>query len=198
MTANLDTDPPAPNRRMNPSPNLFLIGPSGAGKTSIGRRLAEQYELPFLDLDREIEEHTGVDIPTIFDIEGETGFRQREAALLDELSQREGIVLATGAGAILDADNRHHLGARGFVLWLDATIGQQLERLSRDRHRPLLANTDRRQRFNDMAAVRTPLYQATADLRVHGHNEAVEHATRRTQCALQTAWTRVHPQATSS
>lgn len=173
---------------MNPSSNLFLIGPSGAGKTSIGRRLATHYGLPFLDLDHEIEEHTGVDVATIFDIEGEAGFRQRETALLDELSTQDGIVLATGAGAILDADNRRCLGEHGFVLWLDASIGQQLERLSRDHQRPLLATPNRKQRLSDMAVIRAPLYQATADLHVSGRSESVEHATVRTLRALDAAW----------
>lgn len=175
---------------MNPSPNLFLIGPSGAGKTSIGRRLAEHHALPFVDLDSEIESHTGVDIATIFDIEGEAGFRQREAALLDTLSREDGIVMATGAGAILDARNRQRLAARGFVLWLDASIGQQLERLSRDQQRPLLAGVDRRQRFTDMAAVRTPLYEATADLHFAGHSESVARAFTRAVDALARVWQR--------
>ena len=173
---------------MNPSSNLFLIGPSGAGKTSIGRRLAEHHSLAFLDLDSEIESHTGVDIATIFDIEGEAGFRQREAALLDSLSRGDGIVMATGAGAILDARSRRRLAERGFVLWLDASVKQQLERLSRDQHRPLLAGVDRRQRFIDMAAVRTPLYQATADLHFAGHSEPVARAFARAVNALDTAW----------
>lgn len=179
---------------MNPSPNLFLIGPSGAGKTSIGRRLAGHYALPFIDLDNEIEKHTGVDIGTIFDIEGETGFRQREAALLDALSRDAGTVLATGAGAILDADNRRLLTERGFVLWLDASIEQQLQRLSRDQRRPLLAGVDRRQRFAGMAAVRTPLYRNTADLRIDGRDEPVAHAFNRVAKSLANAWqpSRIH------
>lgn len=173
---------------MNPSPNLFLIGPTGAGKTSLGRRLARHFDLPFVDLDEEIGKSTGVDIPTIFDIEGEAGFRHRECALLDTVSAGEGIVLATGAGAILDARNRHLLATRGFVLWLDASIAQQLERLARERDRPLLAGTDRRQRFTDMASVRTPLYQETADLRVAGRHESVAHALARVVTALDGAW----------
>ncbi|HET7664271.1 MAG TPA: shikimate kinase [Rhodanobacteraceae bacterium] len=183
---------------MNPSPNLFLIGPSGAGKTSIGRRLAEHYALPFTDLDGEIEHHTGVDIPTIFDIEGEAGFRQREAALLDTLSDTDGIVLATGAGAILDERNRQRLAERGFVLWLDASIEQQLERLSRDQHRPLLAGVDRRRRFADMADVRTPLYRSIADVRITGRNESVAHAFHRILDTLAAHWQPLAPSSRES
>ncbi|HET7268351.1 MAG TPA: shikimate kinase [Oleiagrimonas sp.] len=175
---------------MNPSPNLFLIGPTGAGKTSVGRRLAARLELPFLDLDREIETQTGVDVPTIFDIEGEAGFRQREAAMLDELSQRHPIVLATGAGAVLDADNRRRLAERGFVLWLDVGVDQQIQRLQHDTQRPLLASADRRQRLLDMALARTPLYRDLANLRVPGHDEPVERASERTLHLLDTHWAR--------
>ena len=126
----------APRRgriRLNPAQNLFLIGPMGAGKTTIGRRLAAHYGLCFVDLDVEIEAHTGADVPLIFDIEGEPGFRRRESALLEECSAREGVVLATGGGAVLDPGNREVLAARGFVLWLQAGVEQQLQRLARDR-----------------------------------------------------------------
>src|SRR3569623_1516762 len=124
---------------MIPSCNLFLIGPTGAGKTSIGRRLAAHYGLPFLDLDQEIERHCGVDVRCVFEIEGEAGFRQRESALLDTLSTSAGVLLAIGAGAVLDPDIRRHLAVRGLVLWLYTTVEQQLERLARDTKRPLLA-----------------------------------------------------------
>lgn len=149
---------------MNPSSNLFLIGPTGAGKTSVGRRLAAHYGLAFIDLDQEIERQTGVDIPTIFEIEGEAGFRQRESALLDACTGRDGVLLATGAGAVLDPANADRLANRGFVVWLQVGIEQQLERLERDTHRPLLADTDRRARLQSMAQVREPLYQRIADL----------------------------------
>lgn len=156
---------------MNPSRNLFLIGPTGAGKTSLGRRLAAHYGLSFVDLDREIERRTGTDVATVFAIEGEAGFRQRESALLDEFSAGADVLLVTGAGAVLDPRNRALLAARGYVLWLQADVGQQLERLARDTQRPLLAGVDRRARLEAMAAVRGPLYRETADLAlpaVHG------------------------------
>ena len=139
---------------MNPSSSLFLIGPTGAGKTSVGRRLANHYGLSFIDLDQEIERQTGVDIPTIFEIEGEAGFRQRESLLLDAITARGEILLATGAGAVLDPANADRLATHGFVVWLQASIGQQLERLERDTHRPLRAGTDRRARLHSRAEIR--------------------------------------------
>ena len=149
---------------MNPSRNLFLIGPTGAGKTSVGRRLAAHYGLSFIDLDREIEQRTGTDVATVFELEGEAGFRLRERTLLDEFSAGDGVLLATGAGAVLDPRNRAVLMARGYVLWLQADVEQQLQRLARDTQRPLLAGVDRRARLEAMAAIREPLYRDAADL----------------------------------
>ncbi|MBD8872402.1 shikimate kinase [Rhodanobacter sp. DHB23] len=156
---------------MNPSRNLFLIGPTGAGKTSLGRRLAAHYGLRFIDLDREIERRTGTTVNMVFEVEGEAGFRQREGALLDEFSACDGVLLATGAGAVLAAHNRARLAESGYVLWLQTTIDQQLERLEHDTRRPLLAGADRRTRLEAMAAIRDPLYRETADLAlpaIHG------------------------------
>ena len=164
---------------MNPSRNLFIIGPTGAGKTSIGRRLAAHYGLPFLDLDQEIEKHCGVDVSTVFEIEGEAGFRQRESELLDECTQRSCIMLATGAGAVLAADNRQHLRERGYVVWLQTSIAQQMERLERDHRRPLLAVPDRRARLQAMAEIREPIYRELADLAIPGaHGGAVAASER--------------------
>jgi shikimate kinase len=179
---------------MNPSHNLFIIGPTGAGKTSIGRRLATHYGLPFVDLDQEIERHCGVNVRTVFDIEGEAGFRQRESALLDECSRQSGVLLATGAGAVLAEANRRHLRGRGYVVWLQTTIEQQLERLERDHHRPLLAVPDRHQQLQAMARIREPIYRELADLAVPGEHGSVAAASERCIALIDRHWR--HPPST--
>jgi shikimate kinase len=146
--------------------NLFLVGPMGAGKSAVGRQLARLLHLKFVDSDQEIESRTGVDIPFIFEKEGETGFRQREAKVIDDLSQKEGIVLATGGGAIIDPENRNHLGARGFVIYLHTSVDQQLSRTRKGRDRPLLENGDPRAVLESLMATREPLYREIADLTV--------------------------------
>ncbi len=146
------------------SQNIFLIGPMGAGKTTVGRRLAELRALQFLDSDHEIEQRTGVDIPLIFEKEGETGFRRREAQVLDELTALCNVVIATGGGAILNADTRTRLRARGFVVFLNAGLEQQLARTRRTGHRPLLKTGDRRETLSRLFAIREPLYRETAHL----------------------------------
>lgn len=176
---------------MNPAPNLFFIGPMGAGKTTIGRRVADLLGLPFFDLDHEIERHTGATIPLIFDLEGETGFRQREQAVLAEFADRSGIVLATGGGAILDEDNRRRLRERGFVVYLETTLEDQLARLARDRRRPLLAAPDRRERLRNLAVIRNPLYLEVADLTVPaGHRRHVGALARQLAADLNERWQR--------
>lgn len=144
--------------------NLFLIGPMGAGKSTVGRQLAEILARLFKDSDLEIQRRTGVDIPTIFEFEGEEGFRHRERQVIDELSQEEGIVLATGGGSILRADNRRDLAARGLVIYLQCSPEQQFARTSRDRNRPLLQTGDPLERLRELMAERDPLYRQTADL----------------------------------
>lgn len=175
---------------MNPSCNLFIVGPTGAGKTSVGRRLAVHYGLSFIDLDQEVEQHCGVDVSTVFEVEGEAGFRQRESAQLDALSQRCGMLLATGAGAVLASDNRRWLSQRGFVVWLQASVEQQLERLERDHRRPLLAVPDRLARLQAMAAVREPIYRDLADLVVPGHHGSVGAASERCIELIDAHWQR--------
>lgn len=142
----------------------------GAGKTVVGRQIARRLKHQFLDSDHELERRTGVDIPTIFEFEGEEGFRSRESAVIDELTQGRGIVLATGGGAVLDPVNRRHLAARGTVIYLCTTIDTQLERTSRDRNRPLLQTSDPRTRLESLMAVRDPLYREIADIVVSSDN----------------------------
>jgi shikimate kinase len=149
---------------MNPAPNLVLVGPMGAGKTSIGKRLGEHFRLAFVDADRDVELRTGASIGTIFDCEGEAGFRARERAALAELLADGGRVIATGGGAVLDPDNRRLLRERGFVVWLRVDVATQLQRLARDRARPLLQQADREQVLHELARARAPLYAEIADL----------------------------------
>ena len=155
-----------------PGRSVFLIGPMGSGKTAVGRALARRLGLDFADSDAEIESRTGVDIAYIFEREGEEGFRIREREVIDALTQKEGIVLATGGGAILLLENRERLAARGTVVFLDTTIEQQLERTRRSRHRPLLAGTDRRARLEELAATRDPLYRSIAAVTIRTDGRA--------------------------
>jgi shikimate kinase len=167
----------------NPN-NLFLIGPMGAGKSAVGRQLAKMLHLDFVDSDDEIEARTGVDIPFIFEKEGEEGFRAREARVIDDLSQLEGIVLATGGGAVVNAENRNHLGARGFVIYLYTSVRQQLERTNRGRERPLLENGDRGEVLERLMAQRDPLYREIADLVINTDGRRVQTVAREIQQAL--------------
>lgn len=144
--------------------NVFLVGLMGAGKTTVGRRLARVLGLRFVDCDRELEARTGVDIPLIFEIEGEAGFRAREARLLEELTAGSGMVLATGGGAVLGEANRARLRERGLVVYLEAPVEQLHERTRRDRRRPLLHTADPKARLAALLAEREPLYRACADL----------------------------------
>ncbi|MFV1973188.1 MAG: shikimate kinase AroK [Thiohalobacterales bacterium] len=158
--------------------SLFLTGPMGSGKSTIGRQLAKQLGMEFHDSDHEIEHRTGVDIPLIFEIEGEQGFRKREHIVIDELTQLPDIVLATGGGVILDPDNRKHLGQRGRVIYLHTPVDVQLARTSSDRNRPLLQTGDPRQRLEDLMQVREPLYLETADLVINTVGKRVRDVVR--------------------
>jgi len=144
--------------------NIFLVGPMGAGKSAVGRQLARTLHLSFMDSDDEIESRTGVDIPFIFEKEGEPGFRKREVAAIDDLTKIDGVVLATGGGAIVDPESRSRLGGRGFVVYLYTSVDQQVARTSKGRERPMLENGDRRKILEGLLAERDPLYREIADL----------------------------------
>lgn len=153
--------------------NLFLVGPMGSGKTTIGRRLAKQLGRSFFDTDKVITERTGVDIPLIFELEGEEGFRKREAVVLDDMTRKEGIVLATGGGSVLWPENRICLGSRGFCIYLRTTVDQQMLRTGKDRNRPLLQTDNPRKTLEQLMAHRDPLYTEVADLVMETDSKAV-------------------------
>jgi len=146
--------------------NIYLIGLMGAGKTTIGRQLAKALQVPFYDSDKAIEEQTGVDISTIFEYEGENGFRSREQNMLEELTQIDGIVLATGGGAILRAENRKVLSENGFVVYLQCSIDKILQRTKRDNQRPLLNTDEPRERIETLFAEREEFYLSCADFKI--------------------------------
>ena len=148
---------------MKTASNVFLVGPMGAGKSTIGRLLAADLSLDFKDTDKEIEDRSGVDIPWIFDMEGEEGFRNREAAMLAELGELDNILLATGGGIILKPENRRVLASSGRVIYLMTSIDEQVRRTARDKKRPLLNNDNPRAVLTKLMNLRHPLYQEVAD-----------------------------------
>ena len=145
--------------------NIFLIGPMGAGKSTIGRELADRLHLEFFDSDQEIERRTGADIAWVFDLEGEEGFRKREEGVIEDLSEKQGIVLATGGGSVISMQVRNRLSARGIVVYLETTIDKQVARTQRDRRRPLLQTSEApRTVLENLAVERNPLYEEIADV----------------------------------
>lgn len=145
------------------SEKVILIGPMGAGKSTIGRLLSEHLGLPFIDLDKEIEDRAGASIPWIFDIEGEAGFRERESLALSETLQQPELILATGGGCILNPDNRNLLSSQGYIVYLKTSVEQQLLRTAKDKNRPLLQADNPEAVLRTMAATRNPLYEAAAN-----------------------------------
>jgi len=170
---------------MNTPGSIFLTGPMGAGKSTIGRQLAKQLSMSFHDSDHEIEQRTGVDIPLIFELEGEAGFRKREAEVIDTLTRLPGIVLATGGGAILDPENRTRLASRGKVIYLHTSVDQQLARTRHDRNRPLLQTPDPRTTLEELLAIRDPLYRDVADLVIETDGMHVRDVVRKIVNLLQ-------------
>jgi shikimate kinase len=154
--------------------NVFLIGPMGSGKTTIGRHLAKTLKLEFIDSDHAIEQRTGADIPWIFDIEGEQGFRKRERAVIEELTRRHGIVLATGGGAVIDPLNRADLAAYGVVVFLQASVDKILSRTAKSQSRPLLRTDNPRARVEELLAARDLFYREIADIIVDTDKRGVK------------------------
>lgn len=146
--------------------NIFLVGPMGAGKSTIGRLLSQELKLDFVDSDRVIEERAGADIPWIFDVEGEDGFRQREVNVIEQLTAEDSQVLATGGGVVMREENRACLQGRGTVIYLTTSIEQQLERTARDKNRPLLQQPDPEKVLTQLMEQRHPLYTQVADFSV--------------------------------
>jgi shikimate kinase len=149
---------------VNTESKIFLVGPMGAGKTTVGRRLAKRLRRKFVDADQELERRTGASVSLIFDVEGENGFRAREKRIIDELTQLDDIVLATGGGAVLDPDNCTALSSRGFVVYLQASVGDLIERTQRDTTRPLLNTDNPAARMRELLVQRDPIYHQIADL----------------------------------
>ena len=158
------------------SGNIFLVGPMGAGKSTVGRQLAKTLGRDFYDSDKEIEKRTGVSISWIFEMEGEAGFRAREQKVIDDLSQLKDIVLATGGGAVLSDDNRRALRSRGNVVYLSASAEQLFRRTSKDKTRPLLQTDDPKQQITDLLEQRSPLYESVADIELRTGSQSIQHA----------------------
>lgn len=159
--------------------SIFLVGPMGSGKSTVGRALARKIGYRFVDSDREIEARCGVDIPTIFDYEGESGFRERESRMIDELTALPGIVLATGGGAVLRPENRQHLMCRGHVILLQVDIKEQLRRVAFDSNRPLLQTEDPEARLRSLMEEREPVYKSIADAEISTDSRRMYHVVSR-------------------
>jgi shikimate kinase len=158
---------------MSGGKNIFLVGLMGAGKTTVGRQLAHRLGKQFYDSDQEIESRTGVRVSVIFDIEGEAGFRAREAETIERLTQKDGVVLATGGGVILNPDNRERLAQRGFVIYLHAQPRDLWQRTRHDQSRPLLRTADPLAALQQFYAVRDPLYRSVAHLVIDTGKQSV-------------------------
>jgi len=173
---------------MRASTNIYLVGMMGAGKTTVGRLLARRLKLRFIDSDQEIESRCGVKIPLIFEIEGEPGFRAREAQVLAELTALDGVVLGTGGGAVLAEENRKRLSSRGTVVSLRARPEDLYERVRHDRNRPLLATADPLGRLRELYAERDPHYRSIADVTVDTGAQGVQALARELLHKLDERW----------
>ena len=155
--------------------NIFLVGPMGAGKSTVGKQLAKSLGRDFYDSDKEIEKRTGVSIAWIFEMEGEAGFRLRERKVIDELTELKNIVLATGGGAVLAEENRRALRARGYVVYLSASVEQLLRRTNKDKNRPLLQTDHPEDKITGLMAERAPLYKDVADIELRTGDQSIQY-----------------------
>lgn len=160
------------------SENIILVGPMGVGKTTIGSHLARKLKYDFVDSDTEIEKRTGASISLIFDIEGEEGFRKREAQMIGELTERRHIVLSTGGGSVVDETSRQNIRSRGFVVYLKASVDILYERLKKSRNRPLMETEDKQKVIEDLLAEREPLYLAVADVTIATDGRSAQDVAR--------------------
>lgn len=156
--------------------NIFLVGPMGAGKTSIGKRLSKRLKREFVDSDRVLEERTGVSITTIFELEGEDGFRERETKILRELANLEHAVIATGGGIVVREINRPILKKNGTIIYLQASVDTQLKRTRHDKKRPLLQTENRRDKLQALAKQRNPIYEELADIVIHTDSQSISNS----------------------
>lgn len=155
-------------------PLVVLVGPMGAGKTTIGKLLATELSYEFVDSDKEIERRSGADIPWIFDVEGEDGFRNREVAVIQDLSTETGVVLATGGGALMRQENRDHLTRHGYIVYLNTSVDQQYTRTHKDKNRPLLqGESDPMTVLTELMKVRDPIYREVADFVVDTNKKSL-------------------------
>ncbi|MCW8871611.1 MAG: shikimate kinase [Xanthomonadales bacterium] len=179
----------------SPACNVYLIGPMGSGKTTIGQRVAKMLDLEFCDCDHELEAQTGASVSLIFDVEGEQGFRERETRMLEQLTGRRGVLVATGGGAVLKKENRDLLRRNGLVVYLSTSVAQQLRRLNRDRSRPLLQTSDRKVKLARLAAQRNPLYEELADIEFPSQNRALDVTARALADLIRSHWSQAEGEA---
>jgi shikimate kinase len=183
--------------RHGPVRNVYLIGPMGSGKTTIGQRVAQLLGLQFLDCDQELEAQTGASVNLIFDVEGEAGFRERETRMLEKLTARHGVLVATGGGAVLSERNRDLLSRTGLVVYLRTSVAQQLKRLSRDRSRPLIQSGDRRERLTRLAEQRNALYEALADIEFPAQSSGPDLTARKLADLIRERWSQAGPESSN-
>jgi len=179
----------------SPARNVYLIGPMGSGKTTIGQRVAKILDLEFFDCDHELEAQTGASVNLIFDVEGEQGFRERETRMLEQLTGRRGVLVATGGGAVLKKENRDLLRRNGLVVYLSTSVAQQLRRLNRDRSRPLLQTSDRKVKLARLAAQRNPLYEELADIEFPSQHRALDVTARALADLIRSHWSQAEGEA---